>query len=164
MTKTTQNLPAKQPHKTGRKNPVGLSELSEKKAPFKPTEIQIKMLSALVKHRGVVTPACKECGIARDTYYGWLERYKGYAKLVKEIKAIAHDFVESIMFQRIEEGSDALIKYYLSTQAKDRGYGESLDVAAKVETVPVDAFDLSNLTPDQRAALLALSRTRKEFS
>lgn len=162
--KTNQNTPAKQPCKTVRKSPVGVSEVSEKKRKFEPTEIQIRMLSALAKHRGVVTPACRECGIARDTYYGWLERYEGYAKLVREVKDIAHDFVESIMFQRIEEGSDALIKYYLSTQARDRGYGESVDVTTKGETIKPASFDLDALTPDQRAALLALARTRKEFS
>lgn len=120
--------------------------------PYQPTENQLKMLAALAKHRGVVSPAVGEAGIARSTHYEWVNTIPEYAALVAETKEIAHDFVESMLFSRIEEGSDVLIKYYASTQMKSRGYGENLDLTTKGESLNTNMFELFMLASEKADA------------
>ena len=86
------------------------------------------MISALEKSLGIVSTACKSVGIERSTHYDWIAKDLKYAKKVSEISEMCIDFVESKMYSSISKGSDTLIKYYLSTKAKNRGYSETTNI------------------------------------
>lgn len=116
------------------------------------------MLEALKKSLGIVSQAASKVGISRDTHYDWMAADPSYSHAVRMIADAAIDFVESKMFQLIngitvlipgkdgemqevytKEPNAGLIKYYLSTKAKHRGYVERLQLT----TPEVEEFDLT---------------------
>ena len=93
----------------------------------KTAEKKKAMLKALEKSLGTATSACKIVGINRSTHYDWIEKDEKYRKAVEDIQDIALDFVELRQFERIKEGSDTLIKNYLNTKGRKRGYTEHVE-------------------------------------
>jgi hypothetical protein len=92
------------------------------------------MLAALEKSLGTATSACRIVGIERRTHYNWLESDPAYKKAVDDIQDIALDFVELRQFERIKEGSDTLIKNYLNTKGRRRGYTEHIEHGGEIAT------------------------------
>jgi len=90
---------------------------------------QERLLQALFNSKGIVTEACESADIGRSTHYRWMRENEAYAEAYASIEDSAIDFVEGKMFERIEEGSDGLIKFYLATKGKKRGYVERTEVA-----------------------------------
>ena len=90
--------------------------------------LKAKMLDALEKHLNIVTTACKEVGIHRDTHYEWLKKDKEYKRKVKEIDNVALDFAESALHQQIKKGNPLSTMFYLKCKAKKRGYIEQQEV------------------------------------
>jgi hypothetical protein len=86
------------------------------------------MLEALERHLAIITPACKELGISRDTHYRWLKEDKDYKKAVKDIDNVALDFAESALHQQIKKGNPLSTMFYLKCKAKKRGYIEQQDI------------------------------------
>jgi hypothetical protein len=82
------------------------------------------MLDALKKTLGIVTTACQKADISRGTHYNWLREDPIYKEKVDEISEMAIDFVETKMFEGVNNNDSGLIKYYLSTKGKSRGYVE----------------------------------------
>lgn len=100
-----------------------------------------RMIFALTKSLGVVSTAALKANISRETHYEWLSIDPDYKTKVEDIKNLAIDFVESKMFGQINNGDTSLIKYYLSTQGKNRGYVERQEVSA----VNKDGEDVSQV-------------------
>ncbi len=82
------------------------------------------LLKALEKNLGVVTTACKQVDVSRATYYRWLEDDEDFANSAKDIQDVALDFVESKLFEQVQDGSTAATIFYLKTKGKKRGYVE----------------------------------------
>lgn len=89
-------------------------------------DIKSKFPEALSRNHGLVSRACKEFNIRRQTYYDWYNAYPDFARACDEAREDAIDFTEGHMFRRIEEGSDRMIIFHLSMQAKHRGYGSDI--------------------------------------
>jgi hypothetical protein len=99
-----------------------------------------EILESLESHKGIVTTACKSIGLARSTYYSWLENDPAFKIAVDEIQEVAIDFVESKLMEKINgvstftaQGdiyelppSDTAIIFFLKTKGKSRGYQESI--------------------------------------
>jgi len=98
------------------------------------------LLKALEKSLGVVTTACKQVGISRATYYRWLEEDVNFAWEAKSIQEIALDFVESKLFEQIQESSTPATIFYLKTKGKKRGYVErsELDLTSGDEPIKIN--------------------------
>lgn len=93
------------------------------------TDIHKKaMIEALEKSLGIVTTACKQVGISRQTHYEWLREDENYKAAVEGIADIALDFAESKLHKSIDGGSDTAIIFYLKTKGKRRGYVERQEV------------------------------------
>lgn len=101
------------------------------------------ILKELEKRNGIVSIACKAIGLARSTFYKWLNDDPEFKAAVDDIQEVALDFVESKLMEKIngvqvkkgetEEGedvvydlppSDTAIIFYLKTRGKKRGYIE----------------------------------------
>lgn len=52
------------------------------------------MIEALNKNLGVITLACKEVGICRQTHYDWYKEDEQYRKAVDDVENTALDFAE----------------------------------------------------------------------
>jgi hypothetical protein len=98
------------------------------------------LLQALEKSLGVVTTACKQLEISRATYYRWLSEDEEFSKSAKDIQDVALDFVESKLFEQIQESSTAATIFYLKTKGKKRGYVErsELDLTSGEEPVKIN--------------------------
>lgn len=87
-----------------------------------------KMLVALEKHLGIVTPACKEVGISRNTFYTWIKQDPDFKQRVDDLDDVTLDFVETKLLEKIKDGDNKSIMFYMRYKARKRGYTDSLDV------------------------------------
>ena len=86
------------------------------------------MITALEKALGVITLACKEVGIARQTHYEWYKEDPEYHAAVDATADIALDFAESKLHGQVSKGDTTAIIFYLKTKGKHRGYVERYEV------------------------------------
>ena len=107
------------------------------------------MISALENSLGIVTTACKEAGVARDTHYRWLKEDEEYKKAVEDVAEMTLDFAESQLYKQIKEGEIVPTIFYLKTKGKKRGYIERSEQEITV-TKPI-IIDWNNDTPDTKA-------------
>ncbi len=80
---------------------------------------------------GIVTDACYKSNISRRTYYNWRNNDEEFAKAVDDIQEDQIDYVESKLFQLINELNPTAVIFYLKTKGKNRGYSERLEVTGK---------------------------------
>lgn len=89
-----------------------------------------KLIEALEKSLGIVTPACKEVGVSRETFYRYYHEDKEFKKAVDDINEITLDFAENQLLKKIKEGSERSILFYMKYKARKRGYTDSLDITS----------------------------------
>lgn len=94
------------------------------------------MIEALEKSLGVVTTACKNVGISRETHYRWLREDKEYKQQAQELENVALDFAESQLHQQINDGNTSATIFYLKTKGKSRGYVERTEITG-ADTEPI---------------------------
>jgi hypothetical protein len=114
-----------------------------------------KLLEALTKHLGIVTPACKEINISRDTFYKWKKEDADFAKRVQEIDEMQMDFVENQLFKKIKDGSEKSIMFYMRYKGRKRGYTESVTVDANIKVEqpllkPLEEDDINNVNREDK--------------
>jgi len=107
------------------------------------------MIQALEKSLGVVTPACKNVDISRDTHYRWLKEDDEYAKAVKDLDNVALDFAESQLHKQINEGNNSATIFYLKTKGKVRGYIEKqeFDMSSSDGTMQPQIIEIVGVKP-----------------
>lgn len=126
-----------------------------------------RLLEALEKSLGIVSDACKQVGISRQSFYVWLNEDPEFKAQVDEISNVSLDFAESKLFQLIDGvycektlGSETVVYqkppdtiaiiFYLKTKGKKRGYIERKEMDHSGKTVievglpPIDHIDQSN--------------------
>lgn len=86
------------------------------------------MIEALKKSLGIISTAAEKVGIHRDTHYNWMRDDPEYAQEVRNINEYTIDFVESKLFQEVNNGNITGMIFYLKTKAKSRGYIERQEV------------------------------------
>lgn len=87
------------------------------------TEVNKKIfLESLSNNFGIVTDAAKETGIAAKTHYEWMKADDDYKQLVDDLDDKNLDFVERKLFEKISEGSEKMILWYMMYKGHKRGY------------------------------------------
>jgi hypothetical protein len=86
---------------------------------------KVRLLEALKETRGIISVACVRSGVARRTFYQWLDRDADFLRSVEDINEDAVDFAESKLLERIDAGAERSIIFFLKTKGKTRGYSES---------------------------------------
>lgn len=82
------------------------------------------LLKALEIHLGIVTYACRDCKINRQSFYSWYRDDPEFKKSYDEIENVVLDFVESKLFNNINNGDQNAINTFLKYKGKKRGYVE----------------------------------------
>jgi predicted site-specific integrase-resolvase len=82
------------------------------------------MIEALEKSLGIVTTACKQVGISRETHYRWTQEDPDYKAAVDSLQDMVLDFAESQLHKQIQNGEVTSTIFYLKTKGKRRGYIE----------------------------------------
>ena len=90
------------------------------------------MLEALEKSLGVVTTACNQVDISRETHYSWLKNDEDYKEKVDDVVNVTLDFAESQLHKQISNGSTGATIFLLKTRGKSRGYIEQQDYSLNV--------------------------------
>ena len=97
---------------------------------------------AFLKHfkegHGIISYACQAAGIARRTYYNWIEKDEKFRDAVDEVAEEVIDVVESKLLRKINDEDLTAIIFYLKTKGKARGYVEMVE--NKVTVNPFEAL------------------------
>ena len=83
-----------------------------------------KLLTALEKSFGVVTTACRNSNISRQTFYNYYNEDPEFKKSCDDISEIALDMAESQLHKQILDGNTSATIFYLKTKGKKRGFVE----------------------------------------
>jgi hypothetical protein len=86
-------------------------------------KIKEALLIALEMSLGIVTPACKEVGISRSTFYVYYNSDPIFKLAVDDINEITLDFVENALLKKITDGDMSGIQFHLKYRGRGRGYG-----------------------------------------
>lgn len=106
-------------------------------------------LDALWKSAGLVTIACDESGFSYKDYKKECKDDPDFQAEVEYMKEKIKDVAEAELFKMIQNGYDKAIFFYLKNRAKDRGYGESLDINHKVQQEQPLLKPLNELNPSK---------------
>ena len=96
--------------------------------PKKPRGKKKLMIQTLNDQLGIVSIACKQVGISRETHYRWLREDSNYKYWVEEANYNLKDFGENCLLKSMREGHDGNIWNFNKTINRDRGYGEKIGV------------------------------------
>lgn len=80
------------------------------------------LLEAMEKTLGIVTQACKLVNIDRGTYYNYYRNDENFKNAIDELFNVQMDYVEAKLFEKIKEGSESSIQFYLKYRGSKRGY------------------------------------------
>lgn len=94
-----------------------------------------KLIEALERSLGIVTPACKEVGVSRETFYRYYREDADFKAEVDSINDITLDFVENQLLKKIKEGSERSILFYMKYKARKRGYSDSIDITSDGKSI-----------------------------
>lgn len=112
--------------------------------------IKKQMIEALKETLGVVSPACDSVGIARSTHYNWMQNDPQYKHEVESLLDFQIDFVESKLFENINNGDITSTIFYLKTKAKKRGYIERQEFDHTTQGEKINVISLgSGKKPDE---------------
>lgn len=94
-----------------------------------------KLLEALERSYGIVTPACAEVGISRKQFYNYYNTDEVFKAAVDELQEFTLDFVENQLIKKIKDGSEKSILFYMKYKARKRGYTDSVDITSSGEKI-----------------------------
>lgn len=86
------------------------------------------LLLAMEKHLGIVSAACNDVGLSRETYYKYYNNDKNFKDKIDALNEYTLDFVEAQLLKQIKSGSERSILFYMRYKGKKRGYTDSLDI------------------------------------
>lgn len=91
------------------------------------------ILSAYEKSLCNVTATCKIALISRETFYEYKNKDENFKAELAKISDVQIDFVENELMKGIKDGNPMLIKFFLSTKGRKRGYNEKIEVEQTVK-------------------------------
>lgn len=109
------------------------SDNSENK---KPKPIKNKSRTAPIKKdfprifsecMGIVTMACRKAGIDDKTYYAWRKADPQFAADCDAAHERAGDFVESKLYELVNDKNPSATIFYCKTKLRNRGYVEKTE-------------------------------------
>lgn len=83
-----------------------------------------RLLTALEKSFGVVTDACRNAKLSRETFYKYYNDDPIFKAAVDEMQEVALDFAETQLYKQIKDGIPTSTIFYLKTRGRKRGYIE----------------------------------------
>lgn len=85
-----------------------------------------KMVEAMSKHLGIITSACQEVGISRETHYQWLKNDKDYADAISALDSRKDDVIEKAFLSLVIDKNPQAVIHAVKTKLKYRGYGDEI--------------------------------------
>jgi hypothetical protein len=104
------------------------------------TEKKKRFLEEFARARGIISVASNNVGISRQQVWNWTQSDPDFKTLYDNILEDQIDFVENKLIEKIEDGSDTAIIFYLKCKGKKRGYVEKQE------------FDINNMTKNVKVS------------
>ena len=137
-----------------------------------------KMIESLSKCKGIISIACRQNGISRQTHYNWCENdpeYKEAFESINEesidhVECKLHELVDGITMGKEKDGGVEIyerapdttaIIFYLKTKGKRRGYVEK-QIIETIEGKEVN-YDLKKLSANELIELEQIEKRRVEL-
>lgn len=89
----------------------------------------LRIINAIGESSGLLTLAAKKAGLGYTTVWRYTQDFPSVKQAVIEAKERMIDFAEGKLYEKIKEGDNVAIIFYLKTQAKHRGYIERAEVS-----------------------------------
>ena len=81
-----------------------------------------RVAKALREHHGMIYVTARALGCHHSTIYSKIQKHKIVRDALEESRGHTKDVAEDVLFNAIKKGEPWAVKFYLETQAKDRGY------------------------------------------
>jgi len=88
-----------------------------------------RLLVALRQTGGLITPAARMVGLSRQHVYYLMKHDEDFKKQVEEIGEETLDYVEGKLMEKISEGSEKSIHFFLKNKGKNRGYSDAKEIS-----------------------------------
>ena len=108
----------------------------KKIAEMKKKERESKFLAikaAIIRHHGHEYKAIEEVGVPHKTYTKWRNDYPEFDAMIKEAMEYLIQNAEATVFTLSDEGNLEAAKYVLSRKARDRGWGDKIEVGFDIQ-------------------------------
>ncbi len=115
-----------------------------------------QVIEAIVGTGGIKSTIARRLDVSRWTVDNYLKRWKSVQEAYDEEREKIVDMAETKLLEKIKSGDYPAIRFFLMTQAKERGYVERQEVAHTVEQELMNLLKGNQLTTKDRAALAAL--------
>ena len=90
-----------------------------------------RIIDAVRESNGLLTLVAKKAGLGYTTIWRYTQDYPSVKQAVIEAKERMLDFAEGKLYEKIKEGDNVAIIFYLKTQGKGRGYIERQEVTGE---------------------------------
>ncbi len=107
-------------------------------------ETAARIIKALGESHGLLTLTAQKTGLGYRTVCRYVAEFPSVKEAAIEAKEWMLDFAESKLYQKIKDGDNTAILFYLKCQGKERGYIEHHELSGpgggpiKVDTDPKD--------------------------
>jgi len=103
------------------------------------------MIEAMTATVGVISEACIMAGITRPTYYDWMRNDPEFKAAIGQAFEEQKDFAESCLIRGMRMLDASLIKFFLKTKCRDRGYIEISSAPPEAPEKKSDALLLQSI-------------------
>jgi len=83
---------------------------------------------AVTEAQGLISVAARRLGVSRSSVYDAAKNHVEVRQAIEDARERTTDLAEGKLFQKINDGDNTAIIFYLKTQAKQRGYVERQEV------------------------------------
>jgi len=84
--------------------------------------------TAVMEAQGLISVAARRLGVDRSAIYQAAKKHPEVKQAIEDARERTTDLAEGKLFQKINDGDNTAIIFYLKTQAKQRGYVERQEV------------------------------------
>lgn len=96
-----------------------------------------KAIEIYVKKGFNVSETCVALGVSRQHFYLMKKKHQQFAEGLSDAREQLIDEIEDALIKSAKDGHIVAQIFFLKTQAKDRGYNESVDINLKEKLPPV---------------------------
>lgn len=109
-----------------------------------------QLLEAIKNSMGVISTIAKRLNVAWHTANDNIQKYESTIRALQDEVETSLDMAESELLKKVKKGDTTMIKYYLSTKGKKRGYTLRQEITGPDgDPVKLDLTKLSDKALDE---------------
>lgn len=101
---------------------------------------QQQVIAALRETKGMIYLTAKRLGCTAQTIYNYRDRYPAVRAEMEQQDGEVNDAAEMKLYQAIMAGESWAVQFRLRTKARNRGYGDAVELTGGVATSNVTIY------------------------